>query len=261
MIRDCIQTVEVGGQLNMLSLSNRIYLGLVCSLAFLTGIAVFLPQGSMVQGQSLPASRPVIALVSAVAILIIYGGLGWLGLFLSRKLGFKDIWAPDVSIRQRFLVPMMAGAASGIFMIAADAVLSRLHDLGPLPHPPFPTSIVASATAGIGEEIVFRLFFISFWVWIISAVIFKNRWQSQVFWAVSVMSALAFAFGHLPSIMMLYGFRDFGAMPPALLGEIILLNGVVAVTCAYYMRKYGFLAAVGVHFWADIVWHVIYGLF
>jgi hypothetical protein len=245
----------------MLSLSNRIFLGLVLSLAFLTAIAVFLPQGNMIPTQSLPAPKPVIAMVSAISILIIYGGLGWLGLYLSRKLGFKDIWNSDVSNRQRFLVPMMTGAAAGIFMIAADAVFSRFHSLGRLPHPPFPTSIIASATAGIGEEIVFRLFFISFWVWIISALILKNRWQGQVYWAVSVMSALAFAFGHLPAVMMLYGFRDFSAMPPALVGELILLNGVVAIACAYNMRRYGFLAAVGVHFWADILWHVVYGLF
>ena len=27
-----------------------------------------------------------------------------------------------------------------------------------------------------------------------------------------------------------------------------------------YFRKYGFLAPVGIHFWADIVWHVLWGL-
>jgi len=25
--------------------------------------------------------------------------------------------------------------------------------------------------------------------------------------------------------------------------------------------KYGFLAAVGIHFWTDVIWHVICGMF
>ncbi len=28
----------------------------------------------------------------------------------------------------------------------------------------------------------------------------------------------------------------------------------------YYFRKYGFLAAAGIHFWTDISWHVVYGM-
>ncbi len=41
--------------------------------------------------------------------------------------------------------------------------------------------------------------------------------------------------------------------------EIFLLNGVLSFTAAYYFRKYGFLAAVGIHFWNNVVWHVIWG--
>ncbi|GAH57810.1 unnamed protein product, partial [marine sediment metagenome] len=40
----------------------------------------------------------------------------------------------------------------------------------------------------------------------------------------------------------------------------ILLNGVVSLFAAYYFRKYGFLAAVGIHFWTDVVWHVVWGV-
>ncbi len=243
------------------SLSTRIYFGLVVILALLAGICVLLPQGSMTQAQNLPAPGSVLALVNAAVMLVFYGGLGFLGLYLSRKLGFADIWDPKVSSRQRFLVPLIAGTGTGIFFIVADLIMSRFHTFGPLPHPPFPTSLVASAVAGIGEELIFRLFFISFWVWLISWVLLKNKWQNLVFWVVSVMSAIAFAFGHLPSIMMLYGLKTINEIPPALLGEVILLNGMVSIACAYYFRKYGFLAAVGIHFWTDIVWHVINGLF
>ena len=218
-----------------------------------------MPQGSLLPAQQLPASKPVIALVSAAIALVLYGGLGFVGLKLSQKLGFADLWDPKVSNKQRFLLPAFIGIGLGIFFIIADAIFSQFQALGPLPHPPFPTSLVGSAAAGIGEELIFRLFFISFGVWLISYVVLKGKWQDQVFWIVAFLSALAFALGHLPSMMLLLDFKTVSEIPPALMSEIILLNGVLSLFAAYYFRKFGFLAAVGIHFWADVVWHVIWG--
>jgi len=152
------------------------------------------------------------------------------------------------------------GGGIGIFFILADVIFSKFHVLGPIPHPPFPSSIVASATAGIGEEVIFRLFFISFWVWLISYIILKKRWQNQVFWIVTFFSALTFALGHFPSVMILFDLNTIQEIPFALISEIILLNGVISFFAAYYFRKYGFLTAVGIHFWADIIWHVVWGI-
>jgi membrane protease YdiL (CAAX protease family) len=246
-----------------LSTSIKIYIGLVITLAILGAINVFLPQGSFLptlEGQELPAPKPVLALVNAGMVLTLYGGLGYLGLQLSQKLGFANIWDPMVSNRQRFLIPALVGTGLGVFLIVADAIFSQFHALGPLPHPPFPTSLVASAAAGIGEELVFRLFFIPFWVWLISHIVLKKKWQNQIFWFVAILSALAFAFGHIPSVMVLFDWKTMGEIPPALMSEIVLLNGLVSIFAAYYFRKFGFLASVGIHFWADVIWHVIWGV-
>jgi len=219
-----------------------------------------LPQGYLLPTQQLPASKPVIALASAAIMLVLYGGLGFVGLKLSQKLGFADLWDSRVSNKQRFLLPALIGIGLGIFFILADAIFSKFQTSGPLPHPPFPTSLVASAAAGIGEELIFRLFFISFGVWLISYLLLKGKWQNQIFWIVAFLSALAFALGHLPSMMLLLDFKTVGEIPPVLMSEIILLNGVLSLFAAYYLRKFGFLAAVGIHFWADVVWHVIWGV-
>jgi hypothetical protein len=200
------------------------------------------------------------ALATAGIVLIVYGGLGYVGLLLARKLGFPKIWDDGVSNRQRFLIPALAGAGLGLFLIVADSVFSRFRTLGPLPHPPFPTSIVASASAGIGEELIFRLFFVPFWMWLVSSLLLKGRWRTEVFWGVAVLSAAAFATGHLPAVMYVFGWQRLGDVPAALLSEILLLNGVVSVLAAYFFRRYGFLAAVGLHFWTDIVWHVVWGM-
>ena len=246
-----------------ISLSIKIYIGLIIALAILAAINIFLPQGSflpILPEQELPASKPVLALVNAVIMLILYGGLGFLGLKLSQELGFADIWDSKVSNKQRFLIPALVGVAIGVFFIFADAILSQCHTLGPLPHPTFPTSLVASAVAGIGEELIFRLFFISFWVWLISYVILKKKLQTQIFWIVVIFSSLAFAAGHIPSVMILLGLNAVNEIPFPLMTEIILLNGVLSLFAAYYFRKFGFFAAVGIHFWTDVIWHVIWGV-
>jgi len=242
------------------SLSIKIYIGLIIALAILAAINIFLPQGAFLPTQTLPASKPVLALANAAVMLILYGGLGFIGLKLSQKIGFADIWDIKVSHKQRFLIPALMGGGIGIFFILVDVILNKFHTLGPIPHPPFPSSILASATAGIGEEVIFRLFFISFWVWLISYVILKKRWQNQIFWIVTLFSALAFALGHFPSVMILFGLNTIQEIPFVLISEIILLNGLISFFAAYYFRKYGFLAAVGIHFWTDIIWHVIWGM-
>ena len=243
-----------------LSLSVKIYIVLVVILSILTAINAFLPQGDFAPPeQEIPIPKPIIALVNAGTALVLYGGLGFIGLKLAQKLGFADIWDDSVSTRQRFLLPTLVGIGIGLFFIAVDLLLSQFHPLGSVPHPPFPTSLIVSAIAAIGEEIIFRLFFIPFWVWLISYVILKKRWQEPVFWLIAIFSALAFAFGHLPSVIVIFGIDQINEVPPVLVLEIILLNGVLSMFAAYYFRKYGFLVAVGIHFWTDIVWHVIWG--
>jgi hypothetical protein len=245
------------------STSDKIFIGLIISLALFSALSVFLPQGNLpetVQNQKLPVSKPVLALVNAGVILVVYGGLGYLGLFLSRKLQFTDIYSKSISDKQRFLVPGLIGVLMGIVFIVTDYIISDFHDLGKLPHPPFPTSVVASLSAGIGEELIFRLFFISFWVWLISRVILKKKFKNTVFLIVTAFSAIAFIASHIPSVMMIYGWEKFSEIPIPILLELIILNGSLSLLTAIYFRKFGILAAVSIHFWTDIVWHVIYGL-
>jgi membrane protease YdiL (CAAX protease family) len=242
-----------------LSLSTKIFLLLDGILAILTALYVLLGQYTVLPGQTLPVPLPVLAMVSAVGIFILYGGLGLVGLILARRLGLPGMWDARVTNRERFLDPAVIGVGIGIFFVAADLFCRNFNTLGAIPHPAFPSSIVASATAGIGEEMIFRLFFISFLTWLVSVKILKGRWQTQVFWAVSLISAVLFGLGHLPSLMILLGLSSFQQIPMVFLAEVLLLNGILSMVAAYYFKKSGFFAPIGVHFWTDIVWHVIFG--
>ncbi len=226
---------------------------------------IFLPQGNIAgpapasQAPQIPAWQ--LALGSAGIVLAIYGALGYLGFFLWRNLGFPEIWERAVSNRQRFAIPALVGAGLGVVLILGDLIFSRFNGIGRLIHPPFPTSLVAAVAAGIGEEILFRLFFIALWTWLVGKLILRGRGLNVVYWVVSTFAALAFAAGHLPSLMILLEVTDPLQLSPVLLIEGLLLNGLIAILAAYYMKKFGFLAAVGIHFWADVVWHVLWGLF
>ena len=244
-------------------ISVRIFGVLMVTYGVLTGISVFLPQGvagASIPSAPMPAPLFVMALIAAGVVLVAYGGLGALGLFCARKLALPEIWDAAVSNRQRFIVPALAGLAVGVILILGDILFSPINGLGHFPHPPFPTSIVAALAAGIGEEVLFRLFFISFWAWLISRVILRGRAQGFIYAAVSTFSAVVFGLSHLPSLMYLKHWNSMAQIPPTLLLELLSLNGLMALVAASFFRKYGFLAPVGVHFWADVVWHMIWGV-
>jgi membrane protease YdiL (CAAX protease family) len=245
---------------SMRTQSLKLFIALVIFLAALNALLVFMPMGAMVPAQQVPVSKPIIALVSVFSVLVIYGGLGFVGFILTRYLGIPDIIDPQVSHKQRLFYPAIAGVAVGVVLIVGDILFAPYNLIGNLIHPPFPTSLVASISAGIGEEMIFRLFLITFWTWLISSVILKKKFRTGTYWIMSVIAALLFGFGHFPLLMNLYGFPTLDTIPLILQAEILLLNGIVAIVAAYYYKKAGFLAAVSVHMWTDIVWHVLFGL-
>jgi len=235
---------------------------LLLILALAAGMNTFLPQGNIAsQVPQTQIPKWLIASVATGGTFVIYGLFGLIGFFLWRKIGFPDIWDERVTNRQRFLIPAIAGALIGIALIILDIVFGRFNGVGQLIHPPFPTSIVASLSAGIGEEMLFRLFFISFWTWLIGKVILRGKGLSIVYWVVAVFSAFAHGASHMPTAMILFGVNTPALLPPVLLAEIILMNGILSVFAAYYFKKFGLFAPIGIHFWADIVWHTIWGLF
>ncbi len=247
-----------------LTKSTKVFLSLLLIYAFLAGISLYLPQTnagfSQQASAALPAAKWVMALAVFGLILVVYGLLGFLGLKLAKKIGVPDILSSEVSNKQRFLWPAVAGLLSGVVLIIGDSIFSQFNGIGHFVHPAFPASLLATISAGIGEEMLFRLFFISFWTWLISRFIFRGKHTNQIFWLVAVLSAIAFGLAHYPAMMYLYGFPSFSAVPLGLQIELLSLNGLVSLAAAYFYKKVGYLGAVGVHLWTDIVWHVIFGL-
>jgi hypothetical protein len=60
--------------------------------------------------------------------------------------------------------------------------------------------------------------------------------------------------------MFFHGWTEVNQIPTMLLLEIVLLNGLLGMFAAWVFTKYGLLAPIGLHFWRDIVWHVLWGV-
>jgi membrane protease YdiL (CAAX protease family) len=158
------------------------------------------------------------------------------------------------------LTPLLLGALTGVALILGDLIFAPYNDFGRFPHPEFPLSLLASLSAGIGEEIIFRGFILGLWALILNWAFKKFTGRSTALWIANIIAALAFGAGHLGTAIALTGVTSIADLHPILLVEIFLLNGIVGLVAGQQYMKTGLVAAIGVHFWTDIVWHVIWGL-
>jgi hypothetical protein len=236
---------------------------LVALSAFVT-YAFFLEEVAASTGVPMPdmgVSGAVLGLVNAGIVLVMYGSLGLLGYWFARKLELPGIFSENGNWRRWFLIPLLLGLIGGVVIVIGDVLFAPINDFGRFVHPEFPISIFASLSAGIGEEITFRMFVFGLWGLILNWLLKRFNGRTAALWIANVIAALAFGAGHLGSIMFLTGATSLAELSPILLVEMFLLNGVIGLMAGWRYMKDGLVAAAGVHFWTDIVFHVFWGLF
>jgi hypothetical protein len=230
--------------------------------AFLT-YARFADQMSAATGVPMPdmgVSNIVLGIANAGIILVFYGILGLAGYWFARKLELPGIFSEDGNWRRWFFIPLMLGLLCGIFLVAGDFLFSSINGIGRFPHPAFPSSILASISAGVGEEIIFRGFVLGLWGFILNWMFKRFNGRTIALWIANITAALAFGAGHFGTILILTGASSIAELNPVLLAEIVLLNGIVGLVAGERYMKDGLVAAAGVHFWTDVVFHVLWGL-
>ena len=230
--------------------------------AFLTYV-FFVDQLAAVMGVPMPdmgVSNFILGLANAGIVLVFYGILGLIGFWFSRKLGLPGIFSKDGDWRRWFWIPLLVGLVCGVILVLGDMLFAPFNDFGRFPHPGFPVSILASLSAGIGEEIAFRGFVFGLWALILNWVFKRFNGRRAAIWIANLIAALAFGAGHLGSAMMLTGAASIADLNPILLLEGLLLNGIVGMAAGERYMRDGLVAAAGVHFWTDVVFHVLWGL-
>ena len=245
-------------QLTILGSFVLLYTLLVLLTYLVFPIEQLLPEGA--EAPSLPLPGWAFGLANAGITLVVYGILGLAGYWFAGRLGLPGVYRPGAGWRQWLGIPLLLGLVVGALIVVIDQLLAAAANRQGFPHPQFPLSIFASATAGIGEEILFRSFVLGLWAFLANLIL--RRWGAKqvALWIGNVIAALAFSAAHLPSAMTILGVATPGAIPASILLELFILNSLLGLVAGERYMRQGLVAAIGVHFWADIVWHVIWPL-
>lgn len=240
--------------------------GLLAAYALLAFIYyLFAPLDQMLPGEGLPPElvtlpKWVLGLANAGIILVFYGITGFAGYWFTAKVGLPSVYHEQAGWRVWFVIPLQYGLVLGVLIVLTDRFFASQLNGFELPHPPFPYSLIASATAAIGEEMLFRFFIMGLLAFLLNLVM--RRWGATNFalWIANVIAAIVFAASHLPGAMFILNVSSPAQIPLLFLIEIFILNGIVGLIAGAQSMKSGLIAAIGVHFWADFVWHVAWPL-
>lgn len=242
-----------------------VFLGMLCiyALATFVGYAFFFKEMTSFTGLTPPdmGVPPItLGLESAGLVFVLYGLFGLAGYWFARKLGLPGIFSAEGNWRRWVLIPLGLGLICGVALVAGDILFAPINGLGHFPHPLWPASIFASVAAGIGEEVAFRVFIFGLWALILNAILRRFNGRTAALWIANLIAALAFGAGHLGTILLLTGAQSISQVNPILLAEVFLLNGMIGLVAGQRYMQDGLVAASGVHFWTDVVFHVLYGL-
>lgn len=246
---------------------GRVFAALLVSYVLATVVYLYVPGGfdalPMDAAAAVDLTWQGVAIL-ALGIFVLYGVTGWVGRWLAVRNGLPGVLAANASWSRWLRGPLVVGLAAGVFMVAIELAAKQWFGWAGFPHPQFPASLVASYTAAVGEEIIFRLFLFSLWYALVRWIV--GRWWGQTkatttaYFAANVLAALAFAAGHLGTALALYGVTTPAELSTDVLVMLLLLNGSVGLIAGREYVRTGLVGAVGVHLGADLVWHVLYGL-
>jgi membrane protease YdiL (CAAX protease family) len=186
---------------------------------------------------SFPYPPKLLALLAAeiVVILMIWAGL-WFGARV--QLG------SSIPSLRRAAIALVIGFASGGLVLALlplAGLQSRIIKEAAIPL--WQWFIIAFDSATL-EEIVFRLFIVSFVVWLIAR--FMKR--DTAIWIALVVSALLFGAAHL---------NRWIHAGPTVIVAVMIVNGLIAIVLGLLYVKWGIEAAMLGHFAGDVMLHII----
>lgn len=236
-------------------------------VASLFSIIAIMPYIMTVQGDILraaPVPLPLVILVAIIQSFILIAILLFIGLKLSKKLGFKipilegyiNKQKIDIDIKATIKISILLGCLAGIIIVLLDFLFIKLgvNVMGQTSIPIW-QGFLASFYGGISEEIIMRLFFMTFILWLISKLakikteLVKNNF---LVWSAIIISSILFGLGHLPVTTALT------TLTPLVIFRALLLNGVGGLVFGWLYWKKGLEFAIIAHFSADIMLHVIF---
>ena len=159
---------------------------------------------------------------------------------------------PGLSARvPKFLI---LGSGAGVAIVALDfafrpwlpkALTQADKQAGPL------AGLLASFYGGIGEEVLLRRGVMTALVAGLAALRKERPPSESTLWTGNLGAAVLFGVGHLPAVATLT------RLTPVVVVRTVLLNGIGGTIFGYLYAADGLETAIGAHFTADIVLHVL----
>ena len=253
---------------------------LILWAAVIVGVIAVIPyslelQGSALEELDIPFSLPVLIAIQVIWSALLFGLLIAAGLFFANRIGLgvpileARVRGEAVTGRVRAILPVsiLLGVIAALLIIGLDLAVFQpalLRELGDSAdalalqnvQPEAWKGFLASFYGGIVEEVLLRLFLMSFLAWLGKFVSHTSEGfpTSTVLWTANILAAIIFGLAHLPATATLI------PLTPLVITRAILLNGLGGVAFGWLYWKRGLEAAMLSHFSADIVLHVLLAL-
>lgn len=222
-------------------------------------VACVFPYVVSIQGdllRSIGKPMELIFFAQLVQSAILFAVLIYSGMFFTKKVGFTLPLLEAIvkkedykAILKRIALPSaLIGAVVALLLYVADylfmlaGVFITTHDT----YAPVWQKLLASVYGGTTEEIIMRLFFVSFFAWISMKVFKRDRPTTLSIIVSIVLAAIIFGIGHLPITASI---TEINAL---VVTRAIVLNGIAGIIFGLLFWKKGLESAMIAHFTADI---------
>ena len=186
----------------------------------------------------------------------------WMGLWLSARanLGAPLIvrWLSGISLsnlveRKVVFTSILLGMFVGALMLVQLEIQESILPLGVpnFKHPSALPNLFAAFSAGVTEEVMFRLGMMSLLVALLQFLTKTETPSNSIIWTGILVVALLFGLIHLPVAGIYY------ELTPVVVGTIVMGNVVTGVTFGWVFWRYGLIMAMLAHFSFDVVFHVL----
>jgi hypothetical protein len=171
-------------------------------------------------------------------------------LFLQGRAGIPAFWEAGISKRQRWLLPLLYGAAFGILDVIVIKIIQHPEPYSELPPflQPFPYSLFLFFAGALEIEVFYRLMPLTI-ILLVGKWYAGGKYLEIFFWAGAVLTSLREPLEQMPS----------GALPLIIysLTTGFLMNFLQAV----HFRRSGFLASLAVRLGHYLFWHILLGIY
>ncbi|MCX6050309.1 MAG: hypothetical protein NT075_34870 [Chloroflexi bacterium] len=227
------------------NISLKVWLGLVAFLVLVKTVITFFPTTFRSVEQASVFAWPALG---------IWAILGLIGVWFAHKTGFPSAWDGHLSNKERLWIPIAIGLAYAVFEVAFDLLTGysrfeiALHHVTKI-NIDFPASVLIYPGGAVIVEVIYRLFLIPVLLWLISTLLFKGRWQTQIFWGLAILTSC---------IEPLTQDLEALQLGTVMLSAVLLKGFGLNILQVALFRKYGFLTAILLRIAFYLIWHVVY---